>query len=308
MQQPTSQAYLCEVKFNSMSTKTISHVYQGTAPYFVGDGFRVSNYIPGVNNYAGNELSPFILLDYNEPHKFAPSQKKRGVGEHPHRGFETVSISYQGEVEHRDSTGAGGIIRDGEVQWMTAAGGLMHEEFQSENFARNGGVQHFIQLWVNLPAKHKMDKPHYQAITRDMISEFSIDNNGSVARIIAGDFKGVKGAAKTYTPIEMYDLRLTKGSQISFDVPLQHNAMLLVTKGSITVSASEKLGHKDFAVFNNDGETIDILASEDSMIFFISGEPINESIARYGPFVMNTKAEIIQAMEDVNSGKFGVIS
>lgn len=291
-----------------MPTKTISHIYQGTAPYFVGDGFRVSNYIPGINNYAGNELSPFILLDYNEPHTFSPSPKKRGVGEHPHRGFETVSVAYEGEVEHRDSTGAGGIIRAGEVQWMTAAGGLMHEEFQSENFACNGGVQHFIQLWVNLPAKHKMDKPHYQAITRDMIKEFKLDEKGSVARVIAGNFKGTTGAAKTYTPIEMYDLRLTKGAEISYDIPLNHNAMLLITKGEVTMNGKENVKHKDFVVFNNDGETIHLLAKEDSMVFFISGEPINESIARYGPFVMNSKAEIMQAMEDVNSGKFGVLS
>lgn len=291
-----------------MITKTINHIYQGTTPYFVGDGFRVSNYIPGVNNYAGNELSPFILLDYNEPHKFAPSLQRRGVGEHPHRGFETVSIAYEGEVEHRDSTGAGGIIRAGEVQWMTAAGGLMHEEFQSENFTRNGGVQHFIQLWVNLPAKNKMDKPHYQALTREMIKEFKLDDNGSVARIIAGNFKGVNGAASTYTPIEMYDLRLNKNSDITFEIPFNHNAMMLVTKGEVTINNSEKSKHKDFIVFNNDGETIHLNANADSMVFFISGEPINESIARYGPFVMNTKAEIMQAMEDINSGKFGVIS
>ncbi len=291
-----------------MSTKTIKQIYTGTSPHMVGDGFRVANYIPGVNNYSGNELSPFIMLDYNAPHVFQPSNKRRGVGEHPHRGFETVSIAYEGEIEHRDSAGGGGVIHAGEVQWMTAAGGLMHDEFQTENFAKNGGTQHFIQLWVNLPAKHKMDKPHYQAITKSNISEYKIDDEGSVARIIAGEFNGIKGAATTYTPVNMFDIRLNKGTKINFDVASTHNAMALITKGSVTINETQLAKHMDNIVFKQDGETITIEAVEDAMIFFISGEPINEPIARYGPFVMNTKQEIMQAMEDVNSGKFGSIS
>ena len=291
-----------------MSTKSIKQIYTGTSPHMVGDGFRVSNYIPGVNNYSGNELSPFIMLDYNAPHVFQPSNKRRGVGEHPHRGFETVSIAYEGEIEHRDSAGGGGIINAGEVQWMTAAGGLMHDEFQTENFSKNGGTQHFIQLWVNLPAKHKMDKPHYQAITKANISEYKIDENGSVVRIIAGEFKGIKGAASTYTPINMFDIRLNKGAKISFDVTSTHNSMALITKGSVKINDSELVKHMDNVIFKTDGETITIEAIEDAMVFFISGEPINEPMARYGPFVMNTKQEIMQAMEDVNSGKFGSIS
>lgn len=290
-----------------MTTKTIKQIYTGTSPHMVGDGFRVANYIPGVHNYAGNELSPFIMLDYNAPHNFAPTQKRRGVGEHPHRGFETVSIAYEGEIEHRDSAGGGGTIYAGDIQWMTAAGGLMHDEFQSENFAKNGGTQHFIQLWVNLPAKNKMDKPHYQAISKSHITEYKVDENGSVVRIMAGDFKGIKGVAKTYTPINMFDMRLNKGTKISFDISLTHNTMLLVTKGNVKVNDIQEAKHMDFVVFKNDGETITIEALENSMVFVISGEPINEPLARYGPFVMNTREEIMQAIEDVNTGKFGSI-
>lgn len=291
-----------------MATKTIKQIYTGTSPHMVGDGFRVANYIPGIHNYTGNELSPFIMLDYNSPHNFPPTQKRRGVGEHPHRGFETVSIAYEGEIQHRDSAGGGGVIYAGDIQWMTAAGGLMHDEFQTENFAKNGGIQHFIQLWVNLPAKNKMDAPHYQAITKSQINEYKVDENGSIVRVMAGEFKGINGVAKTYTPINMFDMRLQKGAKITFDISLSHNTMLLITKGNVTVNETENVKHMDFVVFKNDGETISLEATEDSMVFVISGEPINEPIARYGPFVMNTREEIMQAIEDVNTGKFGSIA
>lgn len=290
-----------------MATKSILQIYQGTSPHMVGDGFRVANYIPGVHNYTGNELSPFIMLDYNAPHYFPPSNKKRGVGEHPHRGFETVSIAYDGEIEHRDSAGGGGIIYAGDIQWMTAAGGLMHDEFQTENFAKNGGTQHFIQLWINLPSKHKMDKPHYQAISKNEIKTYNIDEQNYV-RVMAGKFKDISGSAKTYTPINMFDIRLTQGQEISFDSPIEHNSMLLVTKGAAQINNDTKIKHMDFVVFKKDGETITIKATEDVMLFYISGEPINEPLARYGPFVMNTREEIIQAIDDVNSGKFGSIN
>ena len=290
-----------------MATKSILQIYQGTSPHMVGDGFRVANYIPGINNYTGNELSPFIMLDYNAPHYFSPSNKKRGVGEHPHRGFETVSIAYEGEIEHRDSAGGGGIIYAGDIQWMTAAGGLMHDEFQTENFTKNGGTQHFIQLWINLPSKHKMDKPHYQAISKKDIATYTIDENNYI-RVMAGKFKDILGSAKTYTPINMFDIRLTQGQEISFDSPINHNSMLLVTKGAAQINNDTKINHMDFVVFKKDGETITIKAIEDVMLFYISGEPINEPLARYGPFVMNTREEIIQAIDDVNSGKFGSIN
>jgi len=290
-----------------MSTKTIKESYRGTETYMVGDGFRVSNYIPGVKNYAGNELSPFIMFDYNSPFNFPPSDYRRGVGEHPHRGFETVSIAFEGEIEHRDSAGGGGVIKAGDIQWMTAAGGLMHDEFQTEEFARRGGTQHFIQLWVNLPAKNKMDKPAYQAITAEQIPHVELDKKGSYVRVIAGNYDGTKGAASTYTPINMFDFRLKAETKITFKSPAGYNSILLVTQGTIHVNEQKEAAHKELIVFSNDGEDITIEAIEDSMVFFVAGEPINEPIVRYGPFVMNTKSEIMQAMEDVQTGKFGNI-
>lgn len=228
-----------------MSVKTIKESYKGTTPYMVGDGFRVSNYIPGIRNYAGNELSPFIMFDYNAPYNFTPTDMRRGVGEHPHRGFETVSIAFEGEIEHRDSSGGGGIIKAGDIQWMTAAGGLMHDEFQTENFTRNGGVQHFIQLWVNLPAKNKMDNPSYQAITKEQIPHIKLDENGSYVRIIAGDYENIKGIARTYTPVNMYDFRLKAGAKFTFKSPASYNTFLLVTEGSVRINEEKNAEHRD---------------------------------------------------------------
>lgn len=298
--------FICYHYIN-MATKSIKEIYTGTAPHMVGNGFRVLNYIPGVKHYSGNELSPFILLDYNPPFYFPPSNTRRGVGEHPHRGFETVSIAYEGEIEHRDSHGGGGIIKAGEVQWMTAAGGLMHDEFQSEAFTKLGGTQHFIQLWINLPAKHKMQAPKYQAITKEQIGVSTLDDLGTIVRVIAGEHKGVKGPATTYTPINLYDIRLDQQATCSMAISMSHTTLLLVTKGSVMINGTAMAKHMDAVVFENDGETISLKAQEESMVFLISGEPIHEPIARYGPFVMNTKAEILQAMEDVQLGKFGKI-
>ncbi|UKJ09170.1 pirin family protein [Solitalea lacus] len=289
-----------------MATKSIKQVLTGASPHMVGDGFRVSNYVPGPYGIT-RETNPFIMLDYNMPHYFEPSAYRRGVGEHPHRGFETVSIAYEGQIEHRDSSGGGGVISAGDVQWMTAAAGLMHDEFQSQEFAETGGLQHFIQVWVNLPAKDKMSPPKYQAITNDSISTVKIDDKGSVNRIIAGNFKGVNGAASTFTPIEMYDIRMVTGAEVSFDLPALFNTMILITKGSFIINNEQQAKHKDFVLFNHDGETITLKAEEDSYAMVFSGEPINEPIVSYGPFVMNTQEEIIQAINDFNSGKFGSI-
>ncbi|POY36408.1 short-chain dehydrogenase [Solitalea longa] len=289
-----------------MATKQIKQVLSGASPHMVGDGFRVSNYIPGPANIA-QQTNPFIMLDYNMPYNFPPSDYRRGVGEHPHRGFETVSIAYEGQIEHRDSSGGGGVISADDVQWMTAASGLMHDEFQSQAFAEKGGIQHFIQIWVNLPAKDKMSPPKYQAITNENISVYKIDDKGSVNRIIAGNFKGIQGAASTFTPIEMYDLRMVAGAEVSFDIPASNNTMILVTKGSFTINDEQKAGHKDFVLFKHEGETIKLKADEDSYAMVLSGEPINEPIVSYGPFVMNTKEEIVQAIDDFNAGKFGSI-
>lgn len=270
----------------------------------VGDGFRVYQYIPGSSHFVG-EVSPFIMLDYNAPFQFPPSEHRKGVGEHPHKGFETVTINFDGYIEHRDSSGGGGVIGPGDVQWMTAGSGIIHDEFQTDEISRSGGLQHMIQLWVNLPAKDKSVKPHYQNITDASIGKHPLDEKGSMARVIAGTFKGTKGPANTYTPIEMYDLVLKNGAETSFDLPETQNAMLLVTGGKVEINGKTEAQHKDFVLFANNGASIQVKALEDARVFVISGDPINEPIARYGPFVMNTQQELIQAFEDYNAGKFG---
>jgi redox-sensitive bicupin YhaK (pirin superfamily) len=291
-----------------MAYKKIREHFGGTTTYMVGNGFKVSNYIPGIKGYNGNELSPFILLDYNAPHYFEPTPYRRGVGEHPHRGFETVSIAFEGEIEHRDSAGGGGIIKAGDVQWMTAASGLMHDEFQTENFAKLGGFQHFIQLWVNLPAAYKMVSPGYQALTAEEIPQVQIDDKGSFVRIIAGNYSGLKGAASTFTPINMFDFRLSNSSEVVFQSPAGHNSFLLVTKGKVRINGELEASHGDLVVFSPGLEDIKLEGLEESMVFFAAGQPINEPIERYGPFVMNNKSEILQAIEDIQTGQFGAIA
>ncbi len=290
------------------SIKTIREYYLGTAPQMVGNGFSVSNYIPGIKNYRGNELSPFILLDYNAPYLFPPSTYRRGVGEHPHRGFETVSIVYSGEIEHRDSSGGGGIIGPGDVQWMTAGNGIMHDEFQSHAFTSTGGIQHMIQLWVNLPRDKKKIDPAYQSITHDQIPTHSIDDIGSIVRVIAGKYQSLIGAAHTHTPINLFDIQLQPLASTSFDSPINHNSFILVTEGKVKIQNTSMHAAGDFIVFNHDGETLSIEAMEKSRVLFASGLPIEEPIARYGPFVMNTQTEIIESLRLVEKGEFGKIS
>lgn len=289
-----------------MAQKKIKHKFTVASPHMVGDGFRVNNYIPGPYNFK-QETSPFVMLDYNPPYHFPPTPHRKGVGEHPHKGFETVTVVFEGILEHRDSTGAGGVIGPGDVQWMTAGSGLLHEEFQTQEMSENGGVQHMMQLWVNLPAKHKEAKPGYQTIMNTDIPVYKIDDKGSKARIIAGTFKGMKGPAKTFSPVELYDITLAAASELSFDLPANYNNMLLVTKGKVTVNGTAA-NFKDFILFENNGEAINVKADEDSSFMILSGEPLNEPIVSYGPFVMNTQEEIRQAIQDFQSGKFGVMS
>lgn len=286
-----------------MPFKNIKKIISNANPHMVGDGFKVANYIPGPEHFA-RETSPFLALDYNAPWQVMPSEKRKGVGGHPHRGFETVTLVYEGELEHRDSSGGGGKISAGDVQWMTAASGVVHEEFQTDEFTQQGGVQHMAQIWVNLPAKYKMSKPKYQSLTDDKVGKVKIDENGSIARVIAGDFKGVKGPAETFTPVEMYDIRLAHGGKVEFELPDSYNVMLLITKGKVNINDEKDAAFKDFVLFGHVGETIRLKAAEDSYILVLAGEPINEPIASYGPFVMNTKKEILEAVEDYNSGRF----
>lgn len=288
-----------------MEKKGIEKIISGKAPHMVGDGFRVVGYLPDPGKISLRRTSPLFLLDYNEPYHFPPTPFRKGVGTHPHRGFETVTFVYEGELEHRDSSGGGGLIGPGSVQWMTAANGVLHDEFQTQEISEKGGVQHMMQLWINLPARDKKSTPKYQSITAEQISTYSIDEDGSVVRVVAGSYKGVKGPASTFTPIEMYDIRLKAGAATSFDIPAHYNTMLLVTKGRVTINGSQEARFKDFVLFENKGEQVELRATEDSFVFVIAGEPIDEPIAHYGPFLMNTQEEIMESIQSFNAGKFG---
>lgn len=288
-----------------MKAKSIQQILPPPAPHMVGDGFRVHNFFPTGYNIGKNRMSPFFMMDYNSKIDFSPRENPRGVGVHPHRGFETVTIAYHGKVAHHDSTGNSGVISEGDVQWMTAASGILHKEYHEEEFSKKGGPFQMIQLWVNLPAKDKMSKPKYQAITNDQLGKYQLDNGG-VVEVIAGEFKGVKGAASTFTPIEMYNAKIKKGAAVTFDLPENFNTGILVVEGAVKVNG-EKAPADNFILFKNEGETISIEAEEDSILFVISGEPINEPIAAYGPFLMNTHEELEQALDDFNKGKFGYL-
>jgi redox-sensitive bicupin YhaK (pirin superfamily) len=273
--------------------------------HWVGDGFPVRTLF--FYQDLGKQMSPFLMLDYAGPADFPPTTDRKGVGSHPHRGFETVTIVYEGEVAHKDSTGQGGTIGPGDVQWMTAGSGILHEEFHSEDFAQSGGTLEMVQLWVNLPAKLKMTKPAYQAILNKQIPTIELKNDAGQARIIAGEFDGHEGPAHTFTPMNVIDLKLKKGST-SIPVPEGWNTSLVVLKGA--VEAGEGVVAKDaqMLIFSNQGQDIEINVLEDSIALMLSGEPIDEPIVGYGPFVMNTKEEIAQAMQDFNSGSFGSIA
>jgi hypothetical protein len=272
-------------------------------PHMVGDGFRVHNYIPSMVGM--QRMNPFIMLDYNSPHYFPPSDTPPGVGVHPHRGFETVTIAYQGKVSHHDSGGNSGTIGEGEVQWMTAASGVLHKEYHEKEFAAQGGVFQMVQLWVNLPAANKMDPPSYQAITRDQITEVNLPEDAGVVKIIAGTFQGHQGPAKTHTRVDLFNLYLKPNKAVDMTFPQHDHTAMVVIKGSVKVNGHEVLKGNDLGVFSDSGENIHIEALEESIVLMLNGEPIMEPIAAYGPFVMNTREEIIQAYQDFQMGKFG---
>lgn len=286
-----------------MKTKTVARVISPGTPHFVGDGFRVHNYIPG--NSSMQEMDPFIMLDYNSKYHFGPSEIPRGVGVHPHKGFETVTIAYQGKVEHGDSTGSGGVIHEGDVQWMTAASGILHKEFHEKEWSKKGGIFQMVQLWVNLPAKYKNDPPGYQNITNHSIPKIQLPNDAGVIEIIAGEYAGVTGAAKTFTPIHLLNAKIKSGESINFNFPAGYTTALLVIEGNIQINDIEKVAEDSFALFERDGEKFTVKASEDAVVLILSGEPIREPIAAHGPFVMNTRQELVEAFDDFNNGKFG---
>lgn len=288
-----------------MKTRNIETVMTPPSPHFVGDGFRVHNFIPYKADM--QRMSPFIMMDYGSKFYFPPTDKPRGVGVHPHRGFETVTIAYKGKVAHNDSAGNSGVIGEGDVQWMTAASGILHKEFHEENFSKTGGDFQMVQLWVNLPAKDKMSKPKYQGLTHEQINKFQLPNNGGTVEVIAGQYQDVKGSASTFTPVNLLNVKLNKGAVANFSFPANYNTALVVIEGSVKINETELVPTNNFVVFQNNAEDFIVEASENAVLLVLSGEPINEPIAAQGPFVMNTRAEIIQAIEDYNMGKFGYI-
>lgn len=290
-----------------MSTRSIEKIISPPPEHYVGDGFRVHNFIPGVHPLSMARMDPFILLDYNSKYHFPPSEKPRGVGVHPHRGFETVSIAYKGRIAHHDSFGNSGVIGEGDVQWMTASSGLLHKEYHEKEFSKKGGDFHMVQLWVNLPAKNKSSKPKYQPITNDQMGKYILPDNGGTIEVIAGKYENVKGPAFTFTPMSLINARLNKGGKAEFETPAQWNTALLLIEGSIKVNDKEIVRTDHLALFSNDGENFTVEASDESIVLLMSGEPIREPIAAHGPFVMNTREEIYQAYEDMNAGKFGFL-
>ena len=287
----------------AVKTKSVLQVRGPGSNHWVGDGFPVRNLFP--SNGIDAEINPFLMLDYAGPSYFAPTKKRQGVGEHPHRGFETVTIAYQGAVEHRDSSGNAGTIFPGDVQWMTAASGVVHEEKHEREFAEKGGTFEMVQLWVNLPAAMKMSAPRYQAIAKEQIPSVQL-GAGSYARVIAGELNGVKGPAKTFTAVNLFDVRAKAGERFEIALPAGQNSAVVLLKGKVTLNGATRLeGEAQIAVLSREGDGVSIQAVEDATLLVLSGEPINEPVANYGPFVMNTQEELAQAVKDYREGKMG---
>jgi redox-sensitive bicupin YhaK (pirin superfamily) len=287
------------------TNRTVEGIHQSTEFHWVGDGFHVSTYFPTAKLPA-RRVSPFLLMDYGPPQAFEPlAQGKRGVGWHPHRGFETVTLAWEGSVAHRDNAGHAGIIGPGDVQWMTAAAGIFHEEYHEERFTRQGGRMHMMQLWVNLPKKDKTAPPAYQPITAAQIPEVWLEG-GAKVRVVAGQYGGARGPARTFTPITLLDVDLSAGARLPISLPASYNVLAVVARGRVSAGDFSAVAG-ELLLFNNDGEKIELGAAEDAHVIVLSGEPIAEPIVQYGPFVMNSVEEIQQAMLDVSRGKFGSI-
>ncbi|HEY0175633.1 MAG TPA: pirin family protein [Pedobacter sp.] len=284
--------------------KSISSVLNPPAPHMVGDGFNVSNFFPRGYKI---KMSPFFLLDFNAKTELPGTTEPGGVGVHPHRGFETVTIAYHGAVAHHDSAGNSGIIYPGDVQWMTAAHGILHKEYHEKEFSRSGGTFQMVQLWVNLPAKDKMSSPKYQSIQSGDTGKHILADQESIIEVIAGEYSGTKGPASTFTDLNVYNARLVTGGEAVFNFPADFNTGFLIIEGSVNVNGSQTAAENQFVYFNNDGEEIRLKALEYSVVLVLSGEPIREPIAQYGPFLMNRPEEIKQAIDDYNEGKFGYL-
>lgn len=284
--------------------RSIEAIISPPPPHFVGDGFRVHNFFPGQIPGGMKRTDPFLLMDYGSPFEFTPSDHQRGVDVHPHRGFETVTFAFKGSVAHKDNSGGGGIIGEGDIQWMTAGSGILHEEFHSEEFSKTGGLFHMAQLWVNLPAKHKMTKPKYQAIEQSSIPVY--EGDGIKVSVIAGAYKHLNGIASTFTDIRMFLVHLEEGGTFEYEFPSTYTAIALNIGGDIAVQDHVFPEHHCL-LFANDGEGISMKGKTASSTLILIGEPIREEIVAYGPFVMNTKEEIIKAYDDFRSGLFGTL-
>lgn len=285
--------------------KTVEKVFAPKVPHFVGDGFRVHNFIPGYPEMSQERMDPFLLLDYNSKYVFPPSEIPKGVGVHPHKGFETVTIAYHGKVEHGDSSGGGGVIAEGDVQWMTAGNGVLHKEFHETTWSKESGLFQMIQLWVNLAAKDKSTAAKYQAIANKDIARYELKDEQGYLEIIAGNYMGIEGVASTFTPIEMYNLRAKAGVELKFEIPASYNTFVLVLEGNVTINDEDAVAVNHLALMANDGKEFTIRVDEDAVVFIAGGVPIEEPIVHYGPFVMNTEQEIAEAIQDFKSGKFG---
>lgn len=285
-------------------TKKVIGVHGAGSNHWVGDGFPVRNLFPST----GVDANPFLMLDYAGPTEFGPSSKPRGVDEHPHRGFETVTIAYQGSVDHRDSGGNAGTIHEGDVQWMTAASGVVHEEKHGQAFTEAGGTFEMVQLWVNLPKAFKMSAPRYQGITKDQVPVVQL-GGGSYARVIAGELSSIKGAAKTFTPLNVFDVHLIKGTTVTLPLPEGQRVSIALLRGAVLLNGLTPVqGEAQLAVLSGTGDFIEIEATADTVLLVLGGDPINEPVASYGPFVMNTQDEIRQAIEDYRAGKMGQLN
>jgi len=283
--------------------KNILGIHRSPHAHWVGDGFPVRSLFTYDN--LASRISPFLLLDYAGPHAFTPTTARRGVGQHPHRGFETVTIVYQGELEHRDSTGAGGLIGPGDVQWMTAANGIIHEEFHSPSFARSGGTLEMVQLWVNLPARDKRAAAGYQTLLSSDIPVVALDGDAGSLRVIAGDYRGHQGPARTFTAMDVWDLRLNAGASLQLPVAAGRNAALVVLRGNVRINGEREAGPSSLVLLDRQGEDVSVEALEGASVLLLSGEPIDEPIVGYGPFVMNSQAEIAESFDDFQAGRFG---
>jgi hypothetical protein len=286
--------------------KKLLRIHQSSGTHWVGNGFPVRSVFD--YNGLGRELSPFLLLDYAAPHAFPAGDEKRGVGAHPHKGFETVTVAYQGELEHRDSSGGGGKIGAGDVQWMTAGNGIVHEEFHSRDFTRQGGTLQMAQLWVNLRAKDKSAKAGYQTLSKAQIPTVALPSDAGTARVIAGELNGHPGPAKTFSPINLWDVTLRAGKSVEFPLPDGHTTAFLVLNGKVAVDGEHEAGEGDLAIFEHTGAGISLKATTDAQLLLMDGEPLNEPIVGHGPFVMNTRDEIQKAFADFQLGRMGELN